>query len=91
MKASEAKILTAKHKELRETVRLELESIYTEIERGAVNGVSAFHYHRGWLNSNDAANVFVTKETIKRLVDDGYNVEKHLGNPNKPWLLISWL
>lgn len=54
MKASDAKILVSKHKQLKETLTHELKTIYSEIHSNAIEGMSAWYYHRGWLDSKSA-------------------------------------
>lgn len=91
MKASDAKVLVAKHKEIKVTIDEELELIYSNIESSAKDGLVAYHYHRGWLNSEGVDNKFITNYIINTLKQNGYVVEEHYSNPNKPWLLISWM
>lgn len=91
MKASDAKILVSKHKQLKETLTHELKTIYSEIHSNAVDGLSAWHYYRGWLDSKNADSKYLEKSIIAELKNNGYVVEEHYSNPNKPWLLISWL
>lgn len=90
MKASDAKILVAKHKQLKETLDTELKLIYKEIKDSALTGGVAYHYHRGWLCSNNLDNQHLTKTLIDTLKGNGYVVEEKYSNPNKPWLLICW-
>lgn len=90
MKASEAKILVAKHKEIKDTVSIELKIIFRDIEATARSGGVDYHYHRGWLNSNNYDEIIVTNDIINLLKHNGYVVEEHNDNPNRPWLLISW-
>lgn len=91
MKASDAKILVSKHKQLKETLQSELKTIYSEIHSNAVEGMSAWHYNRGWLDSKNADSKYLEKSIISELKSNGYVVEEHYNNPNKPFLLISWL
>lgn len=91
MKASEAKLLVSKHEQIRETLNTELKLIYSDIKHSALRGVVAYHYHRGWLGSNRTDDVYITQTLISTLKGDGYAVEEKYSNPNKPWILISWL
>ena len=91
MKAEEAKELSAKAKQLKETLKLELEDLYDEIKRTALDGLVAYHYHRGYLTGEWYDSNYVEAMLVSHLISNGYRVERHYSNPNKPWLLISWL
>ena len=91
MKAEEAKELSAKAKQLKETLKSELEDLYDEIKRTALDGLVAYHYHRGYLTGEGYDSKYVERMLVSHLISNGYSVERHYNNPNKPWLLISWL
>ena len=91
MKAEEAKELSAKAKQLKETLKAELEDLYDEIKRTALDGLFAYHYHRGYLTGEGYDSNYVEAMLVSHLISNGYRVERHYNNPNKPWLLISWL
>ena len=91
MKAEEAKKLSAKAKQLKETLKSELEDLYDEIKRTALDGLVAYHYHRGYLTGEGYDSKYVEGMLVSHLISNGYSVERHYNNPNKPWLLISWL
>ena len=44
MKAEEAKELSAKANQLKETLKVELEGLYDEIKRTALDGLVAYHF-----------------------------------------------
>lgn len=90
MKASDAKLLVTKAKELKNTLDKELSSIYSEIERLALQGIIAYHYQKRWLNSDCADYKWLEQSIVDSLIDNGYKVERKYHNPNLPWLLISW-
>ena len=91
MKAEEAKELSAKANQLKETLKLELEDLYDDIKRTALDGLVAYHYHRGYLTGEGYDSKYVEGMLVAHLISNGYRVERHYNNPNKPWLLISWL
>ena len=91
MKAEEAKKLSAKAKQLKETLKSELEDLYDEIKRTALDGLVAYHYHRGYLTGEGYDSKYVEGMLVSHLISNGYRVERYYSNPNKPWLLISWL
>lgn len=91
MKADTAKMLVAKHKEISKAIDDELKYIYKNIEENAMDGLSVYHYHRGWLNSEIADYVMITDKIVEKLVELGYSVKLIDANPNKPYLIISWL
>ena len=91
MKASEAKLLTAKYQQLILTVTSELCSLHNEIRESALNGLSAINFYRGYLNSTNADSEYVTRQIILDLQRNGYCVKLQDSSRNKPWLLISWL
>lgn len=91
MKAEEAKELSAKANQLKETLKEELEALYDEIKRSALDGLVAYHYHRGYLTSEGYDAKYVEGMLVSHLISNGYRVERHYNNPNKPWLLIGWL
>ena len=91
MKAEEAKELSAKANQLKETLKSELEDLYDEIKRTALDGIFAYHYHRGYLTGAGYDSNYVEAMLVSHLISNGYRVERHYSNPNKPWLLISWL
>ena len=91
MKAEEAKKLSAKAKQLKENLKSELEDLYDEIKRTALDGLFAYHYHRGYLTGVGYDSKYVEGMLVSHLISNGYRVERHYNNPNKPWLLISWL
>ena len=91
MKADTAKMLVAKHKEISTIIENELKYIYKKIEESAMDGLSAYHYHRGWLNSISADAFMITNKIVEKLVVLGYSVKLIDTNPNKPYLIISWL
>lgn len=91
MKAEEAKELSAKANQLKETLKSELEELYDEIKRSALDGLVAYHYHRGYLTDEGYDSKYIEGMLVSHLVSNGYRVERHYNNPNKPWLLISWL
>ena len=91
MKAEEAKELSAKANQLKETLKSELEDLYDEIKRTALDGLVAYHYCRGYLTGEGYDSKYVEGMLVSHLISNGYRVERHYNNPNKPWLLISWL
>ena len=91
MKAEEAKELSAKANQLKETLKSELEDLYDDIKRTALDGLVAYHYHRGYLTGKGYDSKYVEGMLVSHLISNGYRVERHYNNPNKPWLLISWL
>ena len=91
MKASDAKVLAAKHREIKATIDEELKQIYSNIESSAKDGLVTYHYHRGWLCSESVDSKFITNYIISLLKQNGYVVEEQYSNPNRPWLLISWM
>ena len=91
MKADTAKMLVAKHKEISKAIDDELKYIYKNIEESAMGGLSAYHYHRGWLNSEIGNYVLITNKIVDKLTELGYVVKLIDTNPNKPYLIISWL
>lgn len=91
MKAEEAKELSAKANQLKETLKAELEDLYDEIKRTALDGLVAYHYYRGYLTGEGYDSKYIEGMLVSHLVSNGYRVERHYNNPNKPWLLISWL
>ena len=91
MKAEEAKELSAKANQLKETLKSELEDLYDDIKRTALDGLVAYHYHRGYLTGEGYDSKYVEGMLVSHLISNGYSVERHYNNPNKPWLLISWL
>ena len=90
MKAIDAQVLVAKHKQIKETLQQELQSIYNQIESSAMQGLSVYYYSRGWLNSKAVDSILISAALIKHLNQDGYVVEQKYENHNKPFLLISW-
>ena len=91
MKAEEAKELSAKANQLKDNLKAELEDLYDEIKRTALDGLVAYHYHRGYLTGEGYDSKYVEGMLVSHLISNGYRVERHYNNPNKPWLLISWL
>ena len=91
MKADTAKMLVAKHKEISKTIDDELKYIYKKIEESAMDGLSECDYHRGWLNSEIGNYVLITNKIVEKLTVFGYSVKLIDANPNKPYLIISWL
>ena len=91
MKAEEAKELSAKANQLRETLKVELEDLYEEIERTASDGLVDYQHHRGYLVSEGYDSKYIEEMLVFNLTDNGYSVKRHYDNPNKPYLLISWL
>lgn len=91
MKAEEAKELSAKANQLRETLKSELEYLYEEIKRSALDGLFAYHYHKGYLTGEGYASKYIERMLVSNLINNGYKVERKYNNPNKPWLLISWM
>ena len=91
MKADTAKMLVAKHKELSKTIDDELKYIYKKIEESAMDGLSGYHYYRGWLNSEIDGYILITDKIVEKLTGLGYCVKLIDANPNKPYLIISWL
>ena len=91
MKAEEAKELSSKANQLRETLKEELESLYDEIKRTALGGGVAYHYHRGYLTGKGYDSKYIEGMLVSNLINNGYSVERQYNNPNKPYLLISWL
>ena len=91
MKADTAKMLVAKHKEISKTIDEELKYIYKKIEESAMEGLSVYQYSRGWLNSEIGNYVLITNKIVEKLVELGYIVKLVDANPNKPYLIISWL
>lgn len=90
MKASNAKLLVIKAKELKDTLDKELSFIYSEIERLALQGIIAYHYQKRWLSSDCADYKWLEQSIVDSLIENGYKVERKYYNPNQPWLLISW-
>ena len=91
MKAEEAKELSAKANQLKETLKEELKSLYDEIKRTALDGGVAYHYRRGYLTSDGYDSKYIEGMLVSNLINNGYSVERQYNNPNKPYLLISWL
>lgn len=91
MKADTAKMLVAKHKEISKAIDDELKYIYKNIEESAMGGLSAYHYHRGWLNSTSDDYILITYKVVEKLKELGYSIKLIDTNPNKPYLIISWL
>ena len=91
MKAEEAKELSAKANQLREALKEELESLYDEIKRTALDGGVTYLYHRGYLTGEGYSSKYIEEMLVFNLTDNGYSVKRHYDNPNKPYLLISWL
>ena len=91
MKADTAKVLVAKHKEISKTIDGELKYIYKKIEETAMKGLSECDYQRGWLNSEIGNYILITNKIVEKLVELGYSVKLIGANPNKPYLIISWL
>ena len=91
MKADTAKMLVAKHKEISKTIDGELEHIYKKIEESAIDGLSAYHYYNGWLNSTSVDTFIITDKIIEKLTELGYSVKFIDTNLNPPYLIISWL
>lgn len=91
MKADTAKMLVAKHKEISKTIDDQLKYIYQKIEESVMGGLSAYHYHRGWLNSQSVDYVLITNKIVEKLITLGYGVKLIDTNPNKPYLIIYWL
>lgn len=91
MKADTAKMLVAKHKEISKTIDEELKYIYKKIEESAMEGLSVYQYYRGWLNSEIGNYVLITNKIVEKLIVLGYSVKLVDANPNKPYLIISWL
>ena len=91
MKAEEAKELSAKANQLRETLKEELGSLYDEIKRTALDGGVAYHYRRGYLTGKGYDSKYIEEMLVSNLINNGYSVERQYNNPNKPYLLISWL
>ena len=91
MKADTAKILVTRHIEISKTIDDELKYIYKKIEESAMEGLSAYHYHIGWLNSEIGNYVMITNKIVENLTELGYGVKLIDANPNKPYLIISWL
>lgn len=91
MKADTAKMLVAKHKEISKTSNDELKYIYKKIEESAMEGLSSCHYHNGCLNSEIGNYVLITNKIVEKLTELGYTVKLIDANPNKPYLIISWL
>ena len=91
MKAEEAKELSAKANQLKETLKTELEDVYGAIKKAALNGLVDYHHHRGYLVSEGYDSKYIEEMLVFNLTDNGYSVKRHYDNPNKPYLLISWL
>ena len=91
MKADTAKMLVTKHKKISKAIDGELKYIYKKIEESAMDGLSAYHHHRGWLNSTIPDYFIITNKIIDKLKELGYSVKLIDANPNKPYLIISWL
>lgn len=91
MKAAEAKVISDNYKRIKETCEKEMSSIYLNIKEYAMKGIVAYHYYGVWLNSNSADNVLIEKLICKQLEEDGYELTKCYNNPNKPYLIISWM
>ena len=91
MKAEEAKELSEKSNQLRETLKVELEDLYDEIERTASDGLFTYLHHRGYLTGEGYSSKYLERMLVFNLTDNGYSVKRHYDNPNKPYLLISWL
>lgn len=91
MKADTAKMLVAKHKQISKSIDDELKYIYKKIEESAMDGLSAYHYYNGWSNSTSADYVLITNKIVEKLTELGYSVKLIDANPNKPYLIISWL
>ena len=91
MKAEEAKELSAKANQIQETLKKELEAVYGAIKKAALNGLVAYHHHRGYLTGNGYDSKYIESMLVANLTNNGYKVERKYSNPNNPWLLISWL
>lgn len=91
MRAEEAKELSAKANQLKETLKVELEGLYDEIKREALEGQFTYLYGRGYLTSEGYDSKYIEGMLVSNLTDNGYSVERQYNNPNKPYLLISWL
>lgn len=90
MKASEAKLLTAKAHQIKETVNKELELIYSAIKQSALEGMVSWHYCRGWLDSKRVDNIRIENTIVETLKSLGYEIKKCYSNPNQPFIIISW-
>ena len=91
MKAEEAKELSAKANQLRETLKEELESLYDEIKRTALDGGVAYRYRRGYLTGKGYDSKYIEGMLVSDLINNGYSVVRQYDNPNKYYLLINWL
>lgn len=91
MKADTAKILVARHIEISKAIDDEFKYIYKKIEESAMEGLSAYHYYNGCLNSTSGDYILITYKIVEKLTELGYTVKLIDTNPNKPYLIISWL
>ena len=91
MRVEEAKLMSDNANQLKETLKVELSKIYEDIKANALSGLYAVHIHRGYLNGSDCRNKYVEQVIVDRLGNNGYSVTRCYDNPNKPFLIVSWL
>ena len=91
MRVEEAKLMSDNANQLKETLKVELSKIYEDIKANALSGLYAVHIHRGYLNGSDYRNKYVEQSIVKDLENNGYSVTRCYDNPNKPYLIVSWL
>lgn len=91
MRVEEAKLMSDNANQLKETLSVELSKIYEDIKANALSGLYAVHIHRGYLSGSDYRNKYVEQSIVKSLKNNGYSVTRCYDNPNKPFLIVSWL
>lgn len=91
MRVEEAKALSDNANQLKITIGIEMSKIYEDIKANALSGLYAVHIHRGYLSGSDYRNKYVEQSIVKSLENNGYSVTSCYDNPNKPFLVVSWL
>lgn len=91
MRVEEAKLMSDNANQLKETIDVELSKIYEDIKANALSGLYAVHIYRGYLNGSDYHSKYLEQSIVDNLENNGYSVTRQYDNPNKPWLLVSWL
>lgn len=91
MRVEEARLISDNANQLKETLKGELSKIYEDIKANALSGLYAVHIYRGYLNGSDYRNKRVEQSIVKDLENNGYSVTRCYDNPNKPYLIVSWL
>lgn len=91
MRVEEAKLMSDNANQLKEILKLELYKVYEEIKESALLGIYTIHIHRGYLSGSDYRNKYVEQSIVRSLENNGYSVTRCYDNPNKPFLIVSWL